>query len=245
MNIVSAIILGVVQGLTEFLPVSSSGHLVIVQSVMPNFKQPGVLFDTFLHAGTLGAVLIYFRRSFIKLIKDQSILYIVGTIPAVLVGVFFSDLIETLFSSTWLVGLLLLLTGLMNFMIQKTDSKNEKIKLSDSVFIGVFQALAILPGVSRSGSTIFAATRRGIKKSKAAEFSFILSIPAVLGANLYQIFSYSNSAGINWAEYLSGFLAALFSGYWAIRLVFNLLKKNKFNVFGLYCIVMGLLVLLI
>lgn len=243
MNLINSIFLGVVQGITEFLPISSSGHLVIVQSFISDFSQPGVLFDTFLHAGTLGAVLIYFRHSIFKLKKNELLLYVVGTIPAVFVGFVFSDYIEALFTSTKIVGIFLLVTGLMNLLTHKKKPKKKDITLADSLCIGLFQAIAIVPGISRSGSTIFAATARGIKKPNAAQFSFILSIPAVLGANIYQILSNSGDVQVDFINYFIGFAAALISGYFAIKMVINLLQTNKFGVFAFYCFTVGFLVI--
>lgn len=245
MNIFSSIILGVVQGFTEFLPVSSSGHLVIAQSLIPNFTQPGVMFDTLLHAGTLLSVLIYFRDKILKLNAKYILLIAVGTIPAATAGFFFQNMIELLFTSIKVVGIALIFTGIMNYMTDKTTGFSEKLSYGSSFVIGMMQALAIIPGISRSGSTIFAGTKLGIKKAKAAEFSFLLSIPAILGANLLQLFDYLGEAGGGFQSvYFFGFAAAFLSGYAAINLVFKFLKEGKFKVFSYYAIVLGLVVLI-
>ena len=235
-----SIILGVVQGLTEFLPVSSSGHLAILQSLIPNFSQPGVVFDVTLHLATTLAVIYFFRQSILKLKAKYILLLIVGTIPAVVVGFLFKDFIEPLFGSVALVGTALLVSSLLNFL---TDRQTAKIKIPsflDSLIIGFFQAIAIIPGLSRSGSTIFAGSSLGVDKKEAAKFSFLLSVPAVLGANALEIYSHSSEIeNIDYFVYGAGFLAAFITGYLAIKVVIDLLAKNKFRIFAVYCLLLG------
>jgi len=191
MNFLFAAFLGIIQGLTEFLPVSSSGHLVIAQKLIPSFTQPGILFDVILHFGTLFSVLFFFRK---KLLSYLNIKYLtilaLGTLPAVVVRLLFKSQIETLFHSVRVVGFALLLTGTMNLLTDKIKSKDQRLTTKNSFLVGLAQAVAIIPGISRSGSTIFAGVAKGIDKKKAAEFSFILSIPAILGANILEIFSH-------------------------------------------------------
>lgn len=251
MNFFSAVLLGILQGLTEFLPVSSSGHLVLVQSLIPNFSQPGILFDVMLHFGTLVAILFYFRKK-IRQYLNLKYLYIlaVGTVPAVIVGLLFKDQIEILFRSTRLVGFALLLTGIMNLLTdkQKAESRNlpagkAGLKARSSLLIGIAQAVAIIPGISRSGSTIFAGVTQGLKRKEAAEFSFLLSIPAVLGANVLEIYNHGFENIQNPASYFAGFVAAAIFGYLAIKLVYQLLAGKKFKYFAYYCFVVGILVL--
>lgn len=243
MNIFWSIILGLVQGITEFLPVSSSGHLVIFQNLIPEFSQPGALFDVVLHFGTMCAVLIYFSKKLIHLIKKYWLAFIVGTIPAGLVGIFFQGQIESLFTNIRFVGLALMITGVFNFItdITKTDDKN--ITYKNSFFVGVFQALAIIPGISRSGSTIFAGRLSGISKEKAAEFSFLLSVPAILGANILQFASHGVNAINDPINYFTGFISAFISGYISIGIVLKALHKKQFKYLGIYCFALGLLVL--
>lgn len=244
MNLVNAIVLGLVQGLTEFLPVSSSGHLVLVQKFFPAFSQPGVLFDVVLHGGTLLAVLVYFRKAILKLDTKYVLLLIVGSIPAAVVGYLFSDFIEGLFTSVKVVGVALLATAVMNFLTDRARQKEGKrLKILDSFVIGLSQAVAIIPGVSRSGSTIFTAAARGVEKRQAAQFSFLLSVPAVFGANLLQFLKYSGN-GFDKEIYLVGFIGAFISGYFAIYLVFKFLTSRNFKVFGFYCLVIATLALL-
>ncbi len=245
MSYISSILLGILQGLTEFFPVSSSGHLVIAQSLIPGFNQPGVLFDVVLHAGTLLAIVVRFRRTILAITKNYLLLILIGTIPAVIVGLFFQSAIEKFFDSIYLVGVALLITGLMNLLTNKTQSIKGKFNKVNAFRVGLAQALAIIPGISRSGSTIFAGTRLGLEKKKAAEFSFLLSIPAVLGANVLQFITHAQGSDQNVIFYLAGFLAAFLSGCLAINIVLRVLLSKKFIYFGIYCLSLGGLILVL
>jgi undecaprenyl-diphosphatase len=243
MNIFQAGFLGVIQGLTEFLPVSSSGHLVIFQSLIPGFTQPGVLFDVYLHFGTLLAVLVYYLRKIVKLDLNYLKILILATIPTVVIGFILKDLIDIIFQSAKLVSLALIVTGIMNL---KTDNNKETTDAVDNkkgLIIGLFQAFAILPGISRSGSTIFAGTMTGLKKQKAAEFSFLLSVPAVLGANLLEITKNTNGIILS-ANYIVGIICSFVFGLMCIKILLNILGSKKLKYFGYYCITVGLIVLL-
>ena len=241
MDITYAVGLGVLQGLTEFLPVSSSGHLVLAQSLIPNFSQPGVFFDVVLHLGTLTSVVVYFFRSILKLSRGMLAGLFLGSVPAGVVGIAFFEQIEGLFSSVLLVGFALLVTAALNFLTDKSDPKKKEVSLKDSFLVGIAQAIAIIPGISRSGATIFASSRLGIRKEKAAEFSFLLSVPAILGANALQFIRHSNGVMDDFWFYAVGFFAAAASGLLAIKIVYSLLLKNKFVVFSVYCLVVGVL----
>jgi undecaprenyl-diphosphatase len=245
MNLYQSIFLGMIQGLTEFLPVSSSGHLVIAQALIPNFTQPGVLFDVVLHAGTLFSVIIFFRKKLLGLDRQYIKLLLVGTIPAVILGFLFKDFFESLFSVVKLVGVTLILTAALNYFTDKFDTPKSDISPADSLFIGIFQAFAIVPGISRSGSTIFAGTKKGIARKSAAEFSFLLSLPAVFGANLLEIVSLDSFSDVKATPYILGFIAAFFSGLFAIKLVFQSLSEKKFKIFSAYCLILGLITLLL
>lgn len=242
--ILKSIILGLIQGFTEFLPVSSSGHLVVFERLF-NFTFPGALFETVLHMGTTVAVLIYYRKKLMNITLYEIKLLIIGTIPAVVIGLLFKDPIEALFSSTKIVGFALIVTGIINFYIDKKDGKKENLDIIDSIVIGLAQAVAIIPGITRSGSTILAARSSKIDAEKAAEFSFLLSIPAVVGANVLQLATHGFDANQELSIFIAGFFASLVSGYFAIRLVINLLKQKQFKVFGAYCIIFGLAVILL
>ena len=243
MNYIWSLVLGILQGFTEFLPVSSSGHLVLVQSLIPNFSQPGVLFDVCLHFGTLFAVLFFFRKKLFKLSFRYILYIIVATIPAVIVGFLFKDSINILFSSVEVVGVALVLTGLFNFLTSKQKEEGKSLDYNKSIFIGLMQAFAIIPGISRSGSTIFAGTKSGLSSKDAAEFSFLMSVPAIIGANILEV--YSNwGESINYLQYFIGFLAAFISGIIAIKIVLKFLEEKKFKVFAFYCLTLGIIILL-
>lgn len=245
MNLFSSILLGVLQGLTEFLPVSSSGHLVIAQSLIPGFNQPGVLFNVVLHGGTVLAVLYYFREQLLKINSKYLLLLLIGTIPAGIIGLFLGSFIEGLFDNVRLVGFALIITGILNFLTDKVKVKGKKMSIKDSLLIGVAQALAIIPGISRSGATIFAGTSMGVKRKEAAKFSFLLSIPAIVGANVLQFINHTAVVIDGAGFYLAGFLAAFFSGVLTINLVLKFLLSRKFRVFSLYCLIVGILVLIL
>lgn len=241
MNIYQSAFLGLIQGLTEFLPVSSSGHLVLAQHFLPGFSQPGVLFDVLLHMGTLLSVVIYFWKKLLKMDINYVKLLVVGTIPAGLAGILFSDFFESMFASIIFTGIGFLISALINFYIDKKNPQGKEISLRDSLIIGIFQAISIIPSISRSGATIAAASGLGIEKEKAAEFSFIMSIPAILGANLVQILKYSGSLNQNLEVYFVGVLVAFVTGIVAIKLTLATLTQRKFIYFAAYCTVLGII----
>ena len=246
MQVFQAIVLGLVQGFTEFLPVSSSGHLVIFERLFPNLKFSGALFETVLHAGTLLSVVIFFWKKIIKLDFKYILAILVGTIPAGIVGILFSSQIEGLFKNIKLVGIALMVTGVFNLLSDKGNPEKKKVDLKDALLIGTAQAFAIIPGVSRSGSTIFWGVLKGVDRKTAAEFSFLLSVPAILGANLVEIYRFKNTlTDGNFLTLAVGFFAAFFSGFFAIRMVISLLSKRRFKFFAFYCFVLGILTLLV
>lgn len=215
---------------------------MIAQSFLPNFSQPGVLFDVTLHMGTLFAVLWYFRAQILKLKKEMLFLLIIGTVPAGLVGVLFADFLEGLFSNPRMVGFALLATGAMNWMVDRANNKQQTTKgitWTDALFVGVFQAVAIIPGISRSGSTIFAGVFAGIKREDAAVFSFLLSVPAVLGAMALQILSHGPANGVDIPLYLVGVVVAFIVGYFSIGVLMQFLARRCFRVFAIYCLIVG------
>jgi undecaprenyl-diphosphatase len=245
MDLISAAILGLVQGLTEFLPVSSSGHLVLAQSLIPGFTQPGVLFDVVLHFGTLFAVLYYFWKKILTLNKKYLLFLAVGTLPAGLIGYLFQTQLEAMFGNVKWVGIELIITGVLNLLIDKLPNRANAISIKNSFFVGVAQAIAIIPGISRSGSTIFTGVAFGISKKEAAEFSFLLSVPAILGANLLQFITHASGNGDSLGFYLVGLTASFIVGLASIKLLFKFLKESKFKIFGIYAIAVGALVLII
>lgn len=248
MDIFSASLLGIVQGLTEFLPISSSAHLVIIQELLPNFSQPGILFDVFLHGGTLLAVIFYYRRKLWELVtfKNPHLMWMlaIGTIPAGLAGYFLNDLFESMFSSLFWVGITLMISGVMNWFVdtcQDTEHRTQNTGRLQALVIGVFQAIAIVPGISRSSATIFSGTMLGIDKKQAADFSFLLSIPAILGAVVLQLTKHGTAVS-DPAPYIVGFILSGVVGYFSIGWLLSLLAQNKYKIFAFYCLVLGLTV---
>lgn len=252
MTILEAIILGIIQGLTEFIPVSSSGHLVIAQHFIKGFTQPGVLFDVTLHLGTLIAVILYFRDRIIIILKDIKLLgfIVLGTIPAGLIGFLFKKTFEDMFSDVKLVGLMLIITGIIIFIADKVKKSEKDIKSLtwlDSIIIGFAQAIAIIPGISRSGSTISGGIFLGFDRKTAMEFSFLLSIPAILGAAVLEAKHATGSdfASVNIIVYLIGLIVAAVIGYLSIKVLLNFLQKQKLYFFSIYCWIAGMIVLVI
>ena len=235
-----AIILGLVQGLTEFLPVSSSGHLVITQALF-GITGDVLIFDVFVHLGTLVAVFVAFWGDIVAILKRPfcrfTLLIIIGCIPAALMGFFLDDFFSALFSSLTAVAIALIITGILLFISDRFDGTKtvQDMKISDALVVGLFQGCAIAPGLSRSGSTIFGALLCGLKRSEAAKFSFIISIPVILGAALKEILDVTGGAGgtIEWTYFLGAAVAAL-SGYAAIRIFLKLLEKKSMRYFSFY-----------
>lgn len=267
MRFIDGILLGILQGFTEFLPISSSGHLVLLQELL-NIKSPGVLVEVLLHLGTLLSIIIYFWKDminilleFVSIIKNKgrfsevglqeneySILIkmvIIGSIPTALMGILFESLFKKGYENMYIVGIMLLITGLLLWWGSKLSGRKtvKDITVLDSIFIGFFQGLAINPGLSRSGSTIFACLFRGIEKESAVKFSFILSLPAVFGAFLFEIKDiFTIGLGdINILACLLGIISAAISGYFAIKLLMKLLIGDRLHYFSYYCWIIGFL----
>jgi undecaprenyl-diphosphatase len=256
-----AIFLGIVQGITEFLPISSSGHLVIFQKIF-GFSKPPIAIDVLVHLGTVFSLLIFLRKNikdflkgfFLELRKKKRgknvnllVFLIIGTIPIVLLGLLLKEKIDIIFNSLSLLGISFLVTSIILFLTQKTKEKKNKFLDSkkDAFFIGIFQALAILPGVSRSGSTISAGLYRGIKKEEAFNFSFFLGIIAILGATIIQIPEINNFNNSEILNGILGFLFAAFFGFIALRILKPIVLKGKFHYFGVYCMVLGFICIIL
>jgi undecaprenyl-diphosphatase len=248
-----AILLGAVQGLTEFLPVSSSGHLVIFQHILGVQESP-LTFDIMLHMGTLLAVFIAFWDDIIDILKKPftrlTYLIVVGCIPAAIAGYLVAPVIEKAFESLLVVGLGLIFTGFALRFSEKWS--REKIGLKDipntsykdALFIGLLQAVAIVPGISRSGSTIAAGLFAGMERELAARFSFLLSIPVILGAGIFELSDVSSSAwSQNLVPYTVGTLVAALFGYLAIKIVMRLVRHGRLSVFSYYCWAVALVTL--
>jgi len=249
------VLLGIIQGLTEFLPVSSSGHLVVFQAL---FDLPhSIAFDVVVHLATGLAVVVYFWRDILEILNPKSeirtrklLLYlIVGTVFTGILGLSFKDFFEGLFSSVFAVGFFLILSGtviLLAEWIGKGRRKLEDMNIWDAVLIGLAQGCAIAPGLSRSGTTISASLARDLDRNLAARFSFLLSIPAILGAGLVQSKAIlkAGTVGIGIWPLVLGFVAAFISGLLAIKIFMSMIQRTSLRGFAYYCFVVGALVLI-
>jgi len=268
MEFIKAIILGIIQGLTEFLPVSSSGHLVIFQKFM-NVKTD-MFFDVMLHVGTLISVFIVYWDDILKMfieffsmITDAVrgkftlknpyrrfvLMVIIGCIPTGLMGIFLNDFFESLFNGFTFIGYTLLITGVILWLGQRLGNgrKNmSKISVIDALVVGIFQGIAITPGISRSGSTIVGGLLRGFDRELATKFSFIISIPTILGAALLEGKDVIKAGTfmVNPMLTLSGMIAAAISGIFAIKIMIKTLNNGKLHYFSYYCWSLGLFILI-
>ncbi len=259
-SLIKAIILGTIQGLTEFLPISSSGHLVIFTHFL-NFKEGGLMFDVFMHFGTLLSIFVLFRKELKEMIISPFVMafgnptetnryywrwdwyVILASIPAAIIGLAFEDQIEQIFNSILAAFAFLFVTGLMMASIPLIKKKQNDINTSISFLMGLAQAFAILPGISRSGSTIFTGILFGGDQEKVARFSFIMSIPAVAGAVILKAKDLIGSP-VHSSELINMSLGALFAfvfGCLAILWLLDFVKRGKIQWFGYYCLALSLL----
>ncbi len=247
MTFFDSITLGIIQGLTEFLPISSSGHLVLGQSFL-GINQTGNEFEILVHMGTLTSILYVFFNDIrelllsIKSIKTQRYIFFIfiATVPAVVVGFGLKDIIETFFDNLFVVGLALIFTGfilLVSSYFRKIDIKQNYFH---SFIIGIAQAIAIIPGISRSGMTISCALFFGINPKQAARFSFLLAIPVITGAGLLLLLDLNNSFQLEPSIALGGFISSFLIGVMSLKWLIGLLENGKFHYFGLYCITIGI-----
>jgi len=270
MNSTEAIILGIIQGLTEFLPVSSSGHLVLFQQLF-GLKEAELFFDVCVHLGTLVAVMVVFRQeikniilALMRLISStgskktilqkiesdpdlkMALLIVIGSIPTAVLGFLFRGIADRLFASVFIVGLMLMVTGLLLWLTRWAATRVEqpgadRLTPKNAFIIGVVQGLAIIPGISRSGSTISIALLLGIRREMAARYSFLLSIPAIIGAGLL-----SFKEGLSQTDQaiqisLLGAVAAALVGYGALKSLLHVVKKGRLHLFAPYCWMAGIL----
>uniref|UniRef100_A0A832EA54 Undecaprenyl-diphosphatase n=1 Tax=Desulfacinum infernum TaxID=35837 RepID=A0A832EA54_9BACT len=266
MDTLSAVGLGVLQGLTEFLPVSSSGHLVIGQHLL-GWQEPNLFFDVCLHVGTFLAVVVVFRRDIALLVhgglgwlrrplggnpydRDESRrlfeLVLFGTIPTVIIGFAFKDVFESLFASVRAVGFSLLITGTLLWLTRRTASFRGwgpfDIRFRHAVLVGIAQALAITPGISRSGTTIAVALFLGFQREWAGRFSFLLFVPAVMGAITLELVKLRGVPDPFWPV-VWGTAAAAVTGYVALRFLLAVVRHGRFHVFAPYCWALGIVCL--
>ena len=269
MDTLTGLLLGIIQGLTEFLPISSSGHLVLFQNLF-GLREPVLLFDTSLHLGTLVAVCVYFRSDLkqmiletfnycIDLIKGRKSLkgiqelphvsltlwVLVGTIPTVLIGFIFRSSLERLFGSITWVGIMLVFTGLilaLTKIMPKGYTGRSSVGLVTALAVGTAQGLALIPGISRSGATIVCGMLFGLKRDLAARFSFLLSIPAIIGALLLQLNADSLNE-VSMLPLLIGFVTSIIVGLLALKILMGMVRKGNLYYFAPYCWAVGLFVL--
>lgn len=260
MSTINAVILGILQGLTEFLPVSSSGHLAIGKHLL-NFETPDMLFDVMLHVATLLVVLIYFRRRVFLIIKaffgiffkrfqkdyfeNKRFLWgiIVASIPTAVIGLAFEKYALEYFETIIFVGYALIVTSILLVISDRFQGKG-KITTSKSMVIGIAQGLAVTPGISRSGTTIAVSCMLGIERNEAAEFSFLLSVPAILGAMVLQIKDVTITSVDMLIPYGAGMAAAFISGFIVIGVMMAFIRKAQLKFFAVYCLLLGLFVVI-
>ncbi|MFL1010881.1 undecaprenyl-diphosphate phosphatase [Flavisericum labens] len=255
MEIIDAIILGIIQGLTEFLPVSSSGHLELGKAILGDHSVPeeSLLFTVVLHFATALSTMVVFRKDIMNLIVgalkfkwNDDLQFIakiaISMIPAVVVGLFFEEQLEALFGGNiFLVGCMLIVTAVLLFLADKARNTNKKVSFSNAFVIGVSQAIAMLPGISRSGATISTSVLLGNDKTKAARFSFLMVVPLIFGKIAKDILSgdlrYDSG---NFTALSIGFAAAFVAGLFACTWMIALVRKSKLTYFAVYCAIVGL-----
>lgn len=261
-SVFAAILLGIIQGLTEFLPVSSSGHLEITTFILEHFGSEGlpeenILMTVVLHAATALSTLFIFRdevaqifRGFLQFKWNEefqfSLKIIISMVPAAVVGVLFDEQIDALFGGRiLLVGSMLIVTGLLLFIADKAKNTTQSVNFGQSLIIGIAQAIAILPGISRSGATISTSVILGIDREKAAQFSFLMVVPLIFGKMAKDILSgemASESAAL--IPLIAGFVAAFITGLIACKWMISLVKKSQLKYFSYYCFTIGILAII-
>lgn len=266
MDLIEAIFLGIVQGATEFLPISSSGHLVLLPALF-GLPEPGLTLISITHQGTLLAVLIYFWRDLRAIVRAvaQGLarrqpletpearlgwLLVVASIPVGLTGLLLQDFFETLFGEPRYTAVLLLGTALLLFVGERLHSGHKtvhQLSLLDALVVGLFQMVALLPGISRSGSTITAGLLRGLDREPAARFSFLLGVPAIAAAGLLALIDLfqAGNLGASWEIYVAAFVAAAITGYACIYFLLAWLRSHSLYLFAAYCAVLGLVSLVV
>lgn len=263
MDAISALVLGTLQGLTEYLPVSSSGHLVVGSAIMgATNAEENLSFAVVVHAATSLASLIIFRKAILEILRDllkfkwnEGTRYVammaLATIPVLIIGLFLKDELESIFGNIQMVGYLWILTGLLLLFTQRAKSGEKELNFVNTFIIGLSQAVAVLPGISRSGATISTALLQGVKRDEAAKFSFLMVIVPIFGEALLDIKKIMEAEGSAASQQLEilpaslGFLAAFVVGLLACVAMLRIVQKGKLHYFSIYCFVIGILAVLI
>jgi undecaprenyl-diphosphatase len=258
MSILQAFILGIIQGLTEFLPVSSSGHLELGKAIfgLELNGTDSLTFDVIVHAGTALSTIFVFRKDIANIFKGMlkwewnaewkfAVNVLISMIPAAFVGLFFQDQIEYLFQGQiLLVGAMLIITGLLLFLADRAKKTHRAVKPSDAIIVGISQAIAILPGISRSGATISTSVLLGIDRERAARFSFLMVLPLIIGKSLLDVKDIVSgeidTAAVGDVQLLVGFFAAFGAGLFACNWMINLVKRANLRWFAYYCFAVGI-----
>lgn len=265
MEYLKIIILAIVQGLTEFLPVSSSGHLAIAQYLL-GIESPGVTLEVFLHFGTFMSVLVIFWKDIAKIIiafvanfwkvwkyprvmKENEdfamgIYILLSMIPAGIVGLLFEDQIAGLFDNIVMVGIALIVTGTVLFLTQWAQKQEKPLKGWKAILMGLAQAVAIIPGISRSGSTVSMGMFLGMDREKVAKFSFLMALPLIFGATIMKGKEALGTEGFAWAGIILGTVTAFLFGYFAVKWLLKAITKGKLYMFGFYCLALGFLAII-
>lgn len=257
MNLLDILILALIQGVTEFLPISSSGHLVLANALL-GLQEPGIVTELVLHLGTLLAVFVYFRADLLDLVRGvgrfirgsrgegeraavrMTAAIVIGTIPAVLAGLLFGDFLESLYENPLESSIELLATGAILLSTLWVRRGNAGIGAARAFVIGLFQAVSMLPGISRSGTTIAGGLYLGVRPEEAARFSFLLSIPAIFGAGILKAPELLASIGEARAGALGiGFVVAFLVAWGSISILMRIVRRGRFGFFGVYCLIIG------
>lgn len=256
MDIIEAIILGIIQGLTEFLPVSSSGHLELAKAILGDNSVPqeSLTFTVVLHFATALSTLVIFRKEVAEIFKGLfqlkwneemqfSLKIIISMVPAVIIGLLFEEQLEALFGGKILfVGLMLLVTAILLLMADKAKNTSKNVSFSNALIIGISQAIAMLPGISRSGATISTSVLLGVDRTKAARFSFLMVVPLIFGKIAKDLLSGDiNFSSSEVVPMSAGFIAAFVAGLLACNWMIALVKKSKLSYFSIYCAIVGLI----
>jgi undecaprenyl-diphosphatase len=256
LSALEAIVLGIIQGLTEFLPVSSSGHLELGKALLGDQSLPeeSLLFTVVLHFATALSTIVIFRKEIFEIITgllqfkwneqtEFSVKIVLSMIPAAIIGVLFNDQIEALFSQQiLLVGAMLILTGLLLFLADRAKNTDKKVTYKSALIIGVSQAIAILPGISRSGATISTSVLLGIDRERAARFSFLMVVPLIIGKMAKDILDGGlTSSQMEILPLILGAIAAFVSGLLACKWMISLVKRSQLKYFSFYCLIVGVI----